>query len=406
MKVLQINAVNKIASTGRTAYEMSAYLNENGHSCVVAYSKGISVTPDKEFVIGAGTHDVKMHGLLSRISGQQGYFSHTATRKLLRYMDKFAPDIVILRNLHGNYINLPMLLKYLAEKDIATVAVLHDCWFYTGKCCHYTVDNCYKWQSGCGNCPSLKKYNKSWFFDRTQKMISDKERLFSAIPRLAVVGVSDWLTNEAKKAPVFKNARKITRIYNWIDLETFSPQDSKDLNAKLGLKDRKMILFVASGWNYEKGLQTVLDLSENLNANEKIVLVGNLAIDVKTNKNIIRVPTTNSVEELVRYYSAADVFVQPSLEETFGKVTAEALACGTPAVCFDSTANPELIGEGCGAVVPAGDIDRMLREIRKILLVDKQAYSSKCRDFAKRNFDKDENLARYLQLFNELPENS
>lgn len=167
--MLQINAVNKIASTGRNVQELSDFLTAKGDLCINAYSKGLSVTPDKEFVIGAGTHDVKMHGLLSRISGQQGYFSRNATRKLLKYMEKLVPDIVVLNNLHGNYINLPMLLKYLAEKNIATVAVLHDCWFYTGKCCHYTVDNCYKWQSGCGNCPSLKKYNKSWFFDRTKK---------------------------------------------------------------------------------------------------------------------------------------------------------------------------------------------------------------------------------------------
>ena len=225
MKILQINAVNKISSTGRTSAEMCKYFNTHGDICAVAHSKGPSVDENNEYIIGNKV-DVKIHGLMSRISGKQGYFSFKATRDLLKFMDKFNPDIVVLRNLHGNYINLPMLLKYLAEKNIVTVAVLHDCWFFTGKCCHYTLDGCYRWQKGCGNCPSLKKYNVSWFFDRTPEMLKDKKRLFGNIKNLAVVGVSDWLCGEAEKAPVFKNAKVITRIYNWIDTDVFHPVDA------------------------------------------------------------------------------------------------------------------------------------------------------------------------------------
>lgn len=396
--MLQINAVNKIASTGRNMQEMSDFLNVNGHSCISAYSKGLSVNPSNEFVIG-NNYDVKLHGLLSRIFGTQGYFSSGATRKVLKYMDNYQPDVVVLGNLHGNFINLPMLLKYLANNDIATVAVLHDCWFYTGKCCHYTVDGCYKWQDSCGNCPSLKKYNKSWFFDKTSSMLEDKKRLFGAIPRLAVVGVSDWLTNEAKKAPVFENAMEITRIYNWIDLEKFHPVDGSDIKKIFNIENKKIVLFVASGWSNEKGLQTVLDLSEKLNDNEIIVMVGNVDPNVVLNDKIIQVATTNSIDELVKYYSMADVFVQPSLEETFGKVSAEALACGTPVVCFNSTANPELVGEDCGEVVPVGKIDEMVSAIRRVLSNGKQFYSKNCLDFAKENFDKNKNLEKYIDLF-------
>lgn len=397
MKVLQINAVNKVGSTGRTMQEMSEFLYKNGHACISAFSKGMSVNPKNEFVIG-NPKDVKFHGLLSRISGKQGYFSRTETKKLLTYMDSYKPDVVVLRNLHANYINLSMLLSYLAKHNIPTVAVLHDCWFYTGKCCHYTVDSCYKWQESCGKCPSLKKYNKSWFFDKTSQMLADKKRLFGAIPRLAVVGVSDWLTNEAKKAPVFEKAKEITRIYNWIDLNTFCQAES-NIREELGLQKQKVILFVASGWNNEKGLQTILNLAAKLNDNEKIVLVGNLCGSVEFPQNIVHIKATNSVSELVKYYLMADVFVQPSLEETFGKVTAEALACGTPAVCFNSTANPELVGNGCGAVVPVGSIDAMLAAIRKIIDDGKAVYSEVCRNFAKENFDKDKNLKQYIELF-------
>ena len=401
MKVLQINAVNKISSTGRNAYELSEYLWDNGHECINAYSKGVSVDKAREFVIGSGW-DTKFHGLLSRIFGTQGYFSKSATKKLLHFMDNYKPNIVVLNNLHGNFINLPLLLKYLAKNDIATVAVLHDCWFFTGKCCHYTVDGCYKWQDKCGNCPALKKYNKSWLFDRTAKMLSDKKKLFGAIPRLAVVGVSDWLINEAKKAPVFENAKVFKRIYNWIDTETFKPQNTDELRESLGFRDKKVILSVASGWSKEKGIDTILELSEKLNSDEKLLLVGNLPSGIGLNKNIIHIPATNSVEELARYYSLADVFFQPSLEETFGKVTAEALSCGTPAVCFNSTANPELVGDGCGAVAKIGNTNDMLLKIREVLGNGKDFYSENCRAFAEKNFNKQNNLHEYVKLFNQL----
>lgn len=314
-------------------------------------------------------------------------------------MDGYKPDVVVLRNLHGNYINLPILLKYLAKNDIATVVVLHDCWFYTGKCCHYTVQGCFKWQEACGNCPQLKKHNKSWFFDRTKNLLADKKRLFDALPRLAVVGVSDWLTNEAKKATVFEKAKIITRIYNWIDTEKFSPRNTDELREMLGLHEKKVILCVASVWSKEKGLDPVLELSKKLSADEHIVLVGNLPSDVSLNDKILHIPATNSVDELAELYSMADVFLQPSLEETFGKVTAEALSCGTPTVCFDSTTTPELIGENCGSVVECTNIEKMYLEIGNILNNNPSVYKLYCRHFATQHFLKNENIKEYLNLF-------
>lgn len=400
MKILQINAVNAIKSTGRTCLEMSNFLNEKGHNCVTAYSMGPSVNAENEFIVGSAFNR-KAHAFFSRAFGMQGYFSFSATKKLLKFMDEYKPDVVVLNNLHANYINLPLLLKYLAKNDIATVVVLHDCWFYTGKCCHYTAQGCYKWKESCGNCPQLKKYNKSWFFDRTEKMLTDKKKLFGAIPRLVVIGVSDWILSEAKSAPVFENAKLFKRIYNWIDTETFVPKNTDALRQKLGFEGKKVILAVASKWSKEKGIDTLLELAKQLTESEKLLLVGNIG-DIKLSENIIHIAATNSVEELASYYFLADVFVQPSLEETFGKVTAEALSCGTPAVCFNSTANPELIVEGCGAVAEAGSLEDMLSKIRAILSEGKEKYSQNSRQFAENNFGKENNLEKYLNLLKKI----
>lgn len=401
MKILQINAVNKIKSTGSNVSQLNDYLRKAGHTCAVAYSSGPSENPEWEYRVGSPA-DMKLHGLLSRLSGKQGYFSKSSTRKLLSFTDEFAPDVVVLNNLHANYVHLPMLLKYLAENDIATVVVLHDCWFYTGKCCHYTVSGCYKWQESCGNCPALKKYNTSWFFDKTPQMLADKKRLFGAIPRLAVVGVSDWLTGEAKKAPVFENAKIIQRIYNWVDTDTFVPRDTTALRQFLGLQGKKVIMCAASSWTKEKGLDTVLQLANRLSEDCRVLLIGDLPPQTKLGTKILHLPPTYDVQQYSAYYALADVYFQPSPEETFGKVSAEALSCGTPVVCFDATANPELVGEGCGAVVPAGDLGALTQAICTVFENGKDTYSNSCREFALQNFKKETNIQQYIQLFETL----
>ena len=401
MRVLQINAISDSGSTGRTCREMNDAFREKGHTMAVAFSVGLVEDRRREYKIG-DSFGQQVHALLSRLTGLQGYFSSYSTKKLLSFINAFQPELVILRNLHANYIHLPMLLKYLAKKDIPTVAVLHDCWFYTGKCCHYTVDGCYRWQEECGNCPAKKKYNVSWIFDRSGKMHRDKKRLFQAIPRLGVVAVSEWTLKEAKKAPVFKNAVAIKRIYNWIDTELFAPADGTALKEKLGITDRQVILCIANIWDQNKGVETVIKIANQLRDTEQMVVVGELSAEYKLPPNVIRIPRTDDIGRLVELYSMADVFLQPSLQETFGKVSTEALSCGTPIVCFDSTANAEQVGENCGTAVPVGDLEALLLAMRQILDKGKAYYTDSCRDFAVNHFGMDIVFPQYMQFFEEM----
>lgn len=398
MKVLQINAVSGISSTGRTCTEIANYLNSSGNEGFVAYSAGIPF--DKGFKIGT-RFDTKIHGFLSRLFGTQAYFSKKATRKLLKYISTLKPDVVHLNNLHSNYINLELVLSYLAKNDIPTVITLHDCWFYTGKCTHYTVDNCYKWQTICGGCPRLKKDNPSWIFDRTRKMLLDKKEWFSAIPRLAVVGVSDWITNEARKS-FLSSAKIITRIYNWIDLDTFKPVDTLATREQLGLTGKFAILSVSSEWSNAKGLDKFFELAEIVPVNMKIVLVGKIDIGLKLPENIIHVPQTHNVSELAQYYSMADVYVHLSQEETFGKTIAEALSCGTPAIVLNSTACPEIVDETCGIVVKDNQPQTIFKAIKQIQNNGKRFYSESAVTRVSELFNAKTNMDELLKLYQQL----
>lgn len=394
MKILHINAVSGIRSTGRICSEIIDYLNENGHKGYIAYSDGIKA---RGFKIGT-KFDHKCHALLSRLSGLQGYFSVIETQRLLKYIAYLKPDIIHLHNLHGNYINLKMLLKYIAQKDIPTVITLHDCWFFTGKCFHYTAVGCYKWKEECNHCPRVHKDNPSWFFDRSKKMYQDKKEWFGRMKHLAIVGVSDWITGRATQS-LLKNARIITRIYNWVDFDVFKPVYAEDLRRSMNLEGKFVILGVASFWTAEKGLFEFLQLSKVLPEDMVIVLIGNLKENIDGFKNIIHIRETHDITSMVKFYSMADVLLNLSMEEACGRAPIEALACGMPVIAMNSTSNPEQIGENCGYVVDKYDQKDLLRKINQVYKNTKDYYSPYCIRYANETFNKAKSLHAYLQLY-------
>jgi glycosyltransferase involved in cell wall biosynthesis len=414
MRVVQVNAVNGVGSTGRSVAELAAGLERRGITSPVAYSSGMPA--EGGYVIGS-RFEKRVHALASRVTGRQAYFSRRGTIHLLRYLDEELPDLVHLHNLHSNFINLPMLLEYLATKDIATVVTLDDCWHYTGKCCHYTADSCYRWQSGCGSCPRLMKDNPSWLIDATAAMWTDKRRLYAQIPRLGVVGVSDWITTEARRS-FLAEATILRRIHNWVDLDTFAPSPKQGHVPRPWTGDEFVMLGVASRWSSAKGLDDFGRLAEALEggalagsrisraggsrAKPRVVLVG--AVDAKTHlpPSVSVVHPTDSARELAHYYRWADVLLQLSQEETFGKVVAEGLACGTPVIAYDSTANPELVGPGCGYVIEPGRIDRLVAGIGHVMELSRDYFSESCRVHAERNFDKESLIDEHVRLYREL----
>ena len=386
MKVLQINAVYGIGSTGRIVAEIDEVLVQSGIESIVATTQ-TTVRKDNIYIVGTSVGR-KVHALLSRLIGKQAYFSAFATKRLLNWIKKEKPDVIHLGNLHANYVHLGMLLKYVKKYNIATVITLHDCWFFTGKCTHYTEQGCYKWQTGCHHCPQLKKGNRSWFFDCTSTIWQDKKRWITEIPRLGVIGVSDWITEEAKKS-FLKDATIIKRIYNWIDLQIFYPRGD-DVKGKYGIPtDKFSILCIGAHWAKDSfKFNQLIELSKRIREDMQIVLVGNVPAESQLPANVKALGYISSTDELAKLYSSMDVYVHLSREDTFGKVIAEAMACGTPAIVYNATACPELIGKGCGYVVEVGDIAAVCNALEKIQNDKKEAYSVACVEFVQAAFEK------------------
>ena len=400
MKIVQINSVYQYSSTGRTTMEMHESLIQYGHESYV-FSSNCHKPEQHIYRIGS-TIGHKFHSLASRISGCQGLFSYYSTKNMISSLRKIGPDIVILRNLHENYINIPLLGQYLSKNDIPVVDVLHDCWSFTGHCCYYTEDNCNKWQTECHDCPIMHKYNKSYFFDTSRKMYKIKYNFFHSIPRLAVVGVSDWVTNESKQSPIFEKAKIIQRIYNWIDLDVFYPRENNQIRKKLGLEEKDfVVLGVSQLWSARKGLNHFISVAQKLK-DFKFVMIGSMPNNLSLPHNIIQVPPISSTIELAEYYSMSDVFLNFSIQETFGKVSAEALSCGLPLVINKATANTELCGSGCGYLIESNNEEQMIEKLVLLKKEGKDKYKTRCRDFSVSNFSMEKGIKSYLELFNNL----
>lgn len=398
MKIVQINAVYQYSSTGKITTEIHHFLQEQGHNSYV-FCTNINNPRDQIFKIG-NKLGYKLHALKSRITGLEITGSSFATKKLIKHLGGIEPDLVLLGNLHANYINLPILLNFLSKKNIPTVVVLHDCWFFTGQCCYYTEHECEQWKKECNNCPHIAKYHNSWFFDRSRYNYLLKRDLFGAIKELGVIGVSEWITEEARRSPVFKHAKIIRRIYNWINLSEFYPKDTESLRSELAISQNDfVVLGVSQGWSDVKGLNHMINIAQK-NPDLKVILVGRMDVKAPELPNLLCVGETENVSQLADYYSLADVFLNCSIQETFGKVTAEALACGTPVIVNNATANPEFVSDGkCGYSVNNNNYDEIIAALSMLKSRGKAAYSDDCLAKAHRDFSMELKLKEYLDLF-------
>ena len=394
MKILQINSVCGQGSTGRIAVQISNYLNQLGVENYIAYGFGTSDYSDT-FCFG-NSLDAHLHSFMSRKLGWQGKMSQIPTMRLIRYINRINPDIVHLHNIHGHYLNYRMLFNYLKKKNCQVVWTFHDCWPITGKCAHFTAIKCEKWKTGCYDCPQLDRYPDSER-DRSRKSYLEKKAAFTSIPNLHIVTVSNWLKSVAEAS--FLCNTDIRCIYNGVDTERFSFCEN-NLRDKYQLHGKFIILSVASIWNKGKRLDKFIDLSNKLHEDEVIILIGTLPDHMMhLPENVIVIPLVNNQNELVQWYSVADVYVNFSVEETFGLVVAESMSCGTPAIVMNSTACPEVVDNDTGFVVEPIDLDAVMDAVETIKAKGKVFYSSKCRERIKLLFSLEQMQNRYYELY-------
>lgn len=402
MKVLQINTVCGNGSTGRIATDIDEHLIKEGHESFIAYGRDFPKNCKNTVKIGSNI-DIYLHVIKTRLFDKHGFGSYMATQRFINRIKEINPDLIHLHNIHGYYLNIEILFNYLKESNKPIIWTLHDCWSFTGHCTHFDYVGCEKWITGCYECPQKKDYPTSLFKDNSKPNYIKKKAIFTDNKEIIIVTPSNWLEGVVKKSFLRNHHSKV--IYNGVDLKVFFPRKS-NLKSRYGIKDKKIIIGVANVWNERKGLGTFLELAKIIDDDYVIVLIGLTKERIKRlPPNILGLQRTKSINELAEWYSVANICANPSVEETFGLVTVEAMACGTPVVVFNTTASPELVDEKVGIVVSNGRIDKFLEAIKKIVENDKANYKDECVKKAYELFNKDNCTAEYVNLYHSVLSN-
>lgn len=404
--ILQINSVLNYGSTGKIVEQISATALSHKWNSLVAH--GVKyLRPSQQLEIAIGNKwDIHKHEALSLLLDRHGLGSRKPTKNLINWISELNPDVIHLHNIHNYYLNYPILFEYLMTIKAPIVWTFHDCWPFTGHCSYFDMVGCDKWKSGCGNCPGLKVYPRSLFYDRSKKNLKEKKRYFTSISdRLTIVPVSNWLEGFVKQS--FLQAATIKTIHNGIDLNVFSPKDTSGLKDRLKIGDKNVVIGVALPWTPRKGLNDMYKLAELLPKDSyQIVVVGLSKKQYREcPEGVIGVQKTNSAYELAEYYSLATAFVNPTYEDNYPTTNLEAMACGTPVITYNTGGSPEAVTPKTGWVVNQGDVMSVASIIMNLGKKNKEevlAQRRECRIRSEREFDKDNCFEKYVQLYESL----
>ncbi len=358
-----INSVCGIRSTGRICTDLATALEAQGHEVKIAYGREQVPEQFQKYAMRIGSDlDVKLHGVKARLFDASGFGSKRATEKFVKWIKEWNPDVIHLHNIHGYYINIEVLFRYLKNCDKRIIWTLHDCWAFTGHTAYCDAIKCEKWKVGCNKCPQIKEYPKS-FFDHSKQNWKKKKTLFSGIPNLTIITPSKWLAGLVGES--FLSGYPVHVINNGIDTNEFKPL-SNDFRKVYSIENKFIILGVATAWDNMKGYSDFIKLADMLDESYRIVMVGLTEAQIQAlPNNILGIRRTVSVKELAQIYSASDVFLNLSYCENYPTVNLEARSCGVSVITYKTGGSPESAGEH-GIVVEQGDLSEVTKRIHEI----------------------------------------
>lgn len=386
-RILFINSVC-YGSTGNICKSLYKLAEANGHTCCIAYGRGAQ--PEGFNTIKIGNRiDVYKHAVQARLFDSSGFHSKKATSEFIKKIEQFKPDVIHLHNVHGYYLNIEILFEYLKKNpNIKKVWTIHDCWPYTGHCAYYLNIKCNKWKNKCEQCQFKNEYPRT-IKGNSEENYALKKKIFTGIANMEVVCVSEWLKGEVEQS--FLKEYECQVIISGVDTSAFSYKPS-DVKERLGIVNKTMILGVASVWSERKGLQDFLRLRKQVSEEYVIVLIGvSKKQQKKLPKGIIGIRCTENQEQLREFYSAADIFFNPTREETYGLTNVEAQLCGTTTISYDAGGTRETIISDNSYLVK--NFDEML-DLLKVVNIKR-----KTNEINLEKVDRNRCLRRYLELY-------
>ncbi len=245
-------------------------------------------------------------------------------------------DIVHLHWICGGMVNI----RHLSKIKKPIVWTMRDMWPMTGGC-HIAMD-CKRYISGCGRCPQIGNRKNA---DFSRFVWRRKHKHFPK--HMKLVGISQWLTNSAHESLLLKRF-DVQTIHNNVSCRDFFPVNKRSARDLLGLpQDQPIVLSGGLNLNQPfKGFNLYLEaIQKTISQKPLFVFFGKIPPGAlkSSGYDYLSLGTLHDTISLRLAYSAADVFVAPSLYDSFGKTLAEAMACGTPVVCFNATGPKDIV---------------------------------------------------------------
>lgn len=254
--------------------------------------------------------------------------------------------------IHIHWINHAFLrprdLAKLAKLNKPIIWTMHDSNTFTGGC--HVRYRCEHYQQECGNCPVLKNAHAT---DWSHKIWQAKQKAYDKLP-FHIISPSNWMANAVKKSKLLSN-HPITVIPNTLNIQTFKPTAKQVARQILRLDATKFVLmsgFMPSRKDLHKGTSYLVEAIELFvqqyatDAQEiELILFGNHnrqdIPDFKVKTTFLGIVSDDN--KLALCYSAADVFLAPSLDDNLPNTVMESLSCGTPVVAFTTGGIPDMV---------------------------------------------------------------
>lgn len=398
MRIAQINVVASL-STGRIAVSLCRTAMQAGHRALICHSRDHAPADVPSYVVGSKAETL-LDLALTRLTDRAGFFSRYATRRLIRQLGCVqAPTSCTCTTCTGITSISPCSLPgsgsttcpwcgpcMTAGPTPATAPTTP--WRAAPR--RWTAAaagpgrkdrlGCDRWLGGCGRCVRRHAYPSSWFLDQSARNWRDKRELFCGLRHMVLTTPSEWLREEVKRS--FLSGYPVYALPNGVDLTVFQPcsdeQFMRDVARFYGLDGSgaaALVISAAAVWDERKGLDDLIDLSEALGPEYCVVAVGldEYQIASLPKNTVLGVKRTGNTADLCALYTAADVYLSASHEESMGMTLVEALACGTQVVCYDATAMPEIVTDEVGEVVPLGDIAALADAVRRLCAAPRSA---------------------------------
>lgn len=421
MNVLHINTKYQGGGAARAMGRLHHQLIQKGHQSkfLVGRPQGAD-QPDVAYVHDlVSPHKKWWESVLSRFGNRYQHlwgihpWSHYPTLHIPETELFDWADLIDLRNLFGYYINLRVLARMSGRKPL--VWRLPDMWALTGHCAY--PYQCPRWVTGCFDCPLLSERGREWVeptpprWDGTRGSWRAKHKIYQG-SEIHVVVTTQWMKDNVEKS-ILNNALSLSVISNGVDLQVYRPQDKISAREALGLPTRgNLVLFAAANLdNRRKGFQFAVRALRNLHKKTKdsyvLITMGNpgRAEDDQVDMPVHHLGFIRDPQLQSQIFSAADVFICPTLADAQPQTALESIACGTPVIAFPVGPMPEIVLPGKTGFLAEEVTIEALEEVVKQAFQDPEMLKSlekSCRIRAEDDYDLDRQTNQYILLYKQI----